>query len=123
MGERWIPEAEDLKPVGSHGPMSGRGGPRATLHCTVSTPGSFNAMHRVLTSKKSEPHLLYDPATDRLGQYFPLDRRARALMTGHNDVGTVNIQIEVCASTDDWTARSDWRPGKNFRAMIRAIRS
>ena len=127
MGEIWIPEAEDLKAIGTSGTMTGKGGPRATLHCTVSAPGSFDAMHRVLTGKASEPHLLYDPKTDRLGQYFALNRSARALMgspavnPSHNKVGTVNIQIEVCAFPDDWT--KGWTPGPNFAAMLRAIRS
>jgi hypothetical protein len=127
MGERWIKEAVDLAPVGTAGTMSGVGGPRATLHCTVSQPGSFDAMVRVLRDKKSEPHLVYDPKTDRLGQFFPLDKSGRALARGsalpysHNKVGTVNIQIEVCAMPVDWTA--DWKPGPNFRAMIRAVRS
>lgn len=128
MGEVWIKEAEDLNPSGGSGTMSGQGGPRVTLHCTVSNPGSFNAMHDVLTSKKAEPHLLYDYKTDRLGQYFALDKSARALMSGshsvsHNKMGTVNIQIEVCAQPVDWTADDDWHPGPNFRAMLRAIRS
>jgi hypothetical protein len=128
MGEVWIPEAEDLNPSGSSGTMSGQGGPRATLHCTVSNPGSFNAMHDVLTDKQAEPHLLYDYKTDRLGQYFPMNKSARALMSGshsvsHNKMGSVNIQVEVCAQPVDWTADDDWHPGPNFRAMIRAVRS
>jgi hypothetical protein len=128
MGEVWIPEAEDLNPAGSSGTMSGQGGPRCTLHCTVSNPGSFNAMHDVLTDKQAEPHLLYDYKSDRLGQYFPLNKSARALMSGshsisHNKMGTVNIQIEVCAQPVDWTADDDWHPGPNFRAMVRAVRS
>jgi hypothetical protein len=128
MGEVWIPEAEDLNPSGSSGTMSGQGGPRCTLHCTVSNPGSFNAMHDVLTDKQAEPHLLYDYKTDRLGQYFPLNKSARALMSGshsvsHNKMGSVNIQVEVCAQPVDWTADDDWHPGPNFRAMMRAIRS
>jgi len=128
MGEVWIAEAEDLNPSGSSGTMSGQGGPRATLHCTVSNPGSFDAMDDVLTSKSSESHLLYDYKTDRLGQYFPLNKSARALVSGshsvsHNKMGTVNIQIEVCAQPVDWTADDDWHPGPNFRAMIRAVRS
>jgi len=128
VGEVWIPEAEDLTPVGTHNAMSGVGGPRATLHCTVSNPGSFDAMVRVLRLKSSESHLLYDPKTDRLGQFFPLNRAARALARGtlaysHNRVGSINIQIEVCAMPVDWTAGPDWNPGPNFRAMLRAIRS
>jgi hypothetical protein len=128
MGEVWIAEAEDLDPSGSSGTMSGQGGPRATLHCTVSNPGSFNAMVDVLTGNQAESHLLYDYKTDRLGQFFPLDKSARALMSGshsvsHNKMGSVNIQIEVCAQPVDWTADDDWHPGPNFRAMMRAIRS
>lgn len=129
MGTRWIPEAEDLKPVGGHNPMSGVGGPRATLHCTVSGTHQFNDMHRVLIHKRAEPHLLYSFRDDRLGQYFPLDRAARSLGRSYgmaysnNRVGSVNIQVEVVGTVDDWTARSDWNPGPNFRAMMRAIRS
>jgi hypothetical protein len=128
MGEVWIKEAEDLNPSGSCGTMSGQGGPRCTLHCTVSNPGSFNAMDDVLTGNQAEPHLLYDYKSDRLGQYFPLDKSARALMSGshsvsHNKMGSVNIQVEVCAQPVDWTADDDWNPGPNFRAMVRAIRS
>jgi hypothetical protein len=128
VGEVWIKEAEDLTPVGSHNAMSGIGGPRATLHCTVSRPGSYDAMVKVLRDKRAESHLVYDPLTDRLGQFFPLDRAARALARGtldysHNRVGSINIQVEVCAMPVDWTAGDDWRPGPNFRAMIRAIRS
>ena len=129
--EIWIPEAEDLRAAGSSNTMYGTGGPRATLHCTVSRPTQFDDMHDVLIAKKAEPHLLYSFADDRLGQYFALDRSARALMgsdktpsgISHNRTGLVNIQVEVVGTTDDWSARDDWRPGPNFRAMLRAIRS
>lgn len=123
-GERWIAEAEDLKPAGAAGVMEG-GNPRVTLHVTVSKPGTFDAMHGVLTRNRSEPHLLYDPATDRLGQYFPLDTSARALQNDGtrrtNGHGTVNIQIEVCAMPTGFT--TGWKPGPNWMAMLRAIRS
>jgi hypothetical protein len=125
-GERWIAEAEDLKAAGTSGEMDG-GKPRVTVHVTVSKPGSFDGMHGVLTRAKAEPHVLYDPATDRLGQYFPLDRSARALRndaaTGRrtNGHGVVNIQIEVCAMPDGFT--NDWKPGPNWLALLRAIRS
>jgi hypothetical protein len=128
VGEVWIPEAERLTPAGHAGTMSGIGGPRATLHCTVSDPGSFDAMVGVLTRKAAEPHLVWDPLTDRLGQFFPLTSSARALVSGshavsHNKMGTVNIQVEVCARPVDWTAGATFRPGPRFRAMMRAIRS
>lgn len=126
MGERWIAEAEQLTPSGAPGTMSGVGPARAICHVTVSRPGSFDAMHRVLTDKQGEPHLLYDWATDRLGQYFPLDRSARALKRGARDVscnkvGTVCIQIEFCSMPDGFTRY--WTPGPNFRALMRAIAS
>lgn len=126
MGERWIAEAENLK-TGSHpGTMEG-GKPKVTWHVTVcpSGGGYFDAMHRVLVSKESEPHILYDPLTDRLGQYFPLDTSARALSNDGdrrtNGSGSVNIQIEVVAMPDDFTRY--WKPGPNYRALLRAIRS
>jgi len=125
MGERWIAEAEDLKAAGASGVMEG-GTPRVTLHVTVSKPGTFDAMHGVLTRAQAEPHILYDPATDRMGQYFPLDRSARALRNDGtrrtNGHGTVNIQVEVCALPVP--AFTDvWKPGPNWVALLRAIRS
>jgi hypothetical protein len=128
MGERWIKEAEDLRPNGSAGVMSrNHGGVKVTWHVTVSPSGGtwFDAMHRVLTNKKSEPHLLWDPLTDRLGQYFPLDTGGRALGNDGdrptNRDGTINIQIEVVGMPDGFTRY--WKPGPNYRAMMRAIRS
>jgi hypothetical protein len=132
VGEVWIEEAEDLKAAGTSGEMEG-GHPRVTWHVTVSPSGRsrggtqyFDVMHRVLTSKKSEPHVLYDPVTDRLGQYFPLNRSARALANDGarrtNGAGTVNIQIEVVGDTSPVFTKY-WTPGPNFRALMRAIRS
>lgn len=128
MSERWIKEAEDLRPAGSPGVMTrNHRGVKVTWHVTVSPSGGtwFDAMHRVLTSKKSEPHILWDPLTDRLGQYFPLDAGARALANDGarptNRDGAINIQIEVVGNPDGFTRY--WRPGPNYRALMRAIRS
>lgn len=128
MPERWIKEAEDLKSNGQSGTMSrNHSGVKVTWHVTVSPSGGsmFNAMHGVLTRNKSEPHILYDPLTDRLGQYFPLDRSARALANDGNRPtnrdGKINIQIEVVARPDGFT--NYWKPGPNYKALMRAIRS
>lgn len=128
MSERWIKEAEDLRPAGSAGVMTrNHSGVKVTWHVTVSPSGGsmFNAMHGVLTRNKSEPHLLWDPLTDRLGQYFPLDTGGRALGNDGNRPtnrdGKINIQIEVVAMPDGFTRY--WKPGPNYRAMMRAIRS
>lgn len=133
-GTLWIPEAEDLRASGSSGDMDGIGGPRATAHVTVSNPGSFSAMHGVLTSKQAEPHVLYDMSGDRLGQYFALNRSARALMGGsgtptgisHNKRGLVNIQVEICwdPTDGDLTLHDLWqRPRPKWEAFLRAVRS
>lgn len=123
----WTPEAETLKAVGTSGTMTGIGGAKCIVHVTVSPSGGnmFDAMHRVLTSKQAEPHYLYDPVTDRLGQYFPLDRSSRSLRTGAGPVscnknGTRVIQIEVVADVVP-VFTSYWNPGPNFRAMMRDI--
>ncbi len=121
-------EAEDLSPRGSSGTLAG-GTAKAVLHVTVSPSGGdwFSAMHQTLTGKPAEPHYLYDPVTDRLGQYFPLDRGARSLRPGvgahsANKFGSRVIQVEVVAQADDPFTKH-WRPGPNFRAMMRDIRA
>ena len=83
-------------------------------------------MIRVLNNKSAEPHVLYDPVTDRLGQFMPLNVSGRALKndgtTRTNRVGKVCIQIEVIArSAKPFTGY--WKPGKNFRAFMAALRS
>jgi hypothetical protein len=124
----WTKEAEALRAQGSPGTMAG-GTAKAVLHVTVSPSGGdfFTKMHNVLTSAESEPHYLYDPVTDRLGQYFPLSQSARGLRTGAgrvscNKFGSCVIQVEVVADADDPFTRH-WRPGPNFRAMMRDIRA
>lgn len=126
--ERWIKEAEDLKSNGQSGTMSrNHSGVKVTWHVTVSPSGGhwFDSMHRTLTNKRAEPHILYDPLTDRLGQYFPFDRSARALANDGdrptNRDGKINIQIEVVAQPDGFT--DYWKPGPNYKALMRAIRS
>src|SRR4051812_18401172 len=125
MGTVWIPEAEQLHPVGSAGTMLG-GPARVVWHTTEAPSGKtaagrdyFDVMDRVLTGKQAEPHILYDPLTDRLGQYFPLNKSSRALRndaasgTSTNKTGTACIQIEVVAyASKPFTGY--WKPGPNF---------
>ncbi|MGW7270805.1 peptidoglycan-binding protein [Streptomyces sp. NPDC054864] len=101
---------------------------RAVWHSTESGNGdaSFKAVADYLVRIGAEPHFLYDPVTDRLAQFGPLTSSARALKndgsTRTNRTGKVCIQIEVMArAAKPFT--SYWKPGKNFRAMMRAIRS
>ncbi|MFJ9213006.1 LysM peptidoglycan-binding domain-containing protein [Streptomyces sp. NPDC102264] len=87
---------------------------------------SFNAVGKYLTNVSSEPHILYDPSTDRLGQYGPLNQSARALKNDGslrtNRTGRVCIQIEVLGRAAQPFTKT-WKPGPNFRALMRAIRS
>ncbi|MFE5828732.1 peptidoglycan-binding protein [Streptomyces sp. NPDC056508] len=129
MGEIWIKEAERLGDGDIGGAMDSPSAPgRAVWHTTESGAGdaSFDAVAKYLITHASEPHILYDPTTDRLGQYGPLNESARALRndgaTRTNRTGRVCIQIEVLAkASKPFTAY--WKPGKNFAALMRAIRS
>jgi hypothetical protein len=129
MGEIWIPEAERLGSGSIGGTMdTPNAPPRVVWHTTESGAGNtaFTNVGAYLTSAASEPHILYDPTTDRLGQYGPLNQSARALRNAGtvrtNRTGKVCIQIEVLAKAG--TAFTGyWKPGKNFRALLRAIRS
>ncbi|MFI9123874.1 peptidoglycan-binding protein [Streptomyces bikiniensis] len=129
MGEIWIKEAERLGDGDIGGPMDSPSAPgRAVWHTTESGAGdaSFDAVARYLIAHASEPHILYDPTTDRLGQYGPLNESARALRndggTRTNRTGKVCIQIEVLAKASK-PFTSYWKPGPNFCALMRAIRS
>ena len=129
MGTLWIPGAEKLKVSSPGGTITSTAPPRVVWHTTEAPPGTDNvwgAMIRVLNSKGAEPQVLYDPVTDRLGQFMPLNLSGRALKndgaTRTNRVGRACIQIEVIAySSKPFTAY--WKPGKNFKALMAAIRS
>jgi LysM domain-containing protein len=102
--------------------------PRAVWHTTESATGhtAFNAVARYVRRRRVEPHFLYDPTTDRLAQFGPLNQSARALAhdgkTRTNRTGRVCIQVEVLGHARDPFTRH-WRPGANFHAMMGAIRS
>ncbi|MFF5778184.1 hypothetical protein ACFY7Y_14685 [Streptomyces virginiae] len=129
MGEIWIPEAERLGSGSIGGAMdTPNAPPRVVWHTTESGAGdaAFTNVGAYLSSAASEPHILYDPTTDRLGQYGPLNQSARALRNAGtvrtNRTGRVCIQIEVLAKAST-PFTGYWKPGKNFRALLRAIRS
>jgi hypothetical protein len=129
MGEIWIKEAERLGDGSIGGAMDTPSAPgRVVWHTTESGTGdaSFAAVGKYLITVASEPHILYDPTTDRLGQYGPLNESARALKndgsTRTNRTGKVCVQIEVLGrAARPFT--STWSPGPNFVALMRAIRS
>jgi hypothetical protein len=129
MGTIWIPGAERLGDGSIGGAMDTPDKkPRVTWHTTESGAGdaAFNAVAGYLIAEQYEPHILYDPTTDRLGQFGPLNESARALQNWGavrtNRTGKVNIQIEVLARAGT-PFTGYWKPGKNFRALMAAIRS
>ncbi|MEO3974379.1 peptidoglycan-binding protein LysM [Streptomyces sp. CAU 1734] len=129
MGEIWIKEAERLGDGSIGGSMDSPKTPgRAVWHSTESGHGdaSFKNVAAYLIKIGAEPHILYDPTTDRLGQFGPLNESARALrndgLTRTNRTGRVCIQVEVLArAARPFTGY--WAPGPNFRSLMRAIRS
>ncbi|MFJ2114467.1 peptidoglycan-binding protein [Streptomyces sp. NPDC087850] len=129
MGTRWISGAERLGDGSIGGDMDTPGlPPRVVWHSTESGNGNaaFNAVRDYLINIGNEPHILYDPVTDRLGQYGPLDKSARALRNDGsnrtNRTGRTCIQIEVLARAKS-PFTDYWQPGPNYRALMAAIRS
>ncbi|MGW0087857.1 LysM peptidoglycan-binding domain-containing protein [Streptomyces sp. NPDC003328] len=129
MSTIWIPGAERLGDGSIGGAMDKPDAPaRAVWHTTESGAGdaAFKSVGKYLSDEAFEPHILYDPTTDRLGQYGPLNQSARALQndgsTRTNRVGKVCIQIEVLGRASK-PFTEYWKPGKNFKALMAALRS
>lgn len=129
MSTNWIPGAQRLGDGSIGGAMDKPNAPgRVVWHTTESGDGdaSFDSVARYLIQIGAEPHILYDPSTDRIGQFGPLNESARALKndgaTRTNRVGKVCIQIEVLARAGK-PFTGYWKPGPNFRALMAAIRS
>lgn len=129
MAEIWIKEAEKLGDGTIGGAMdTPTAPPRVVWHTTESGHGNaaFKNVGDYLIRIGAEPHILYDPTTDRIGQFGPLDKSARALrndgLTRTNRTGRACIQIEVLAKASK-PFTEYWKPGPNFKALMRAIRS
>lgn len=131
MPNLWTPEAEDLSPANPSGTLQG-GGRKCVAHVTVGPagrPSSWTGAIYALRLNGGEPHYLYDPVTDRLGQFYPLNVSARTVKRGWppsdprscNKAGGRVIQIEFVAMPDGFTRY--WKPGPKFRAMMRDIRA
>jgi hypothetical protein len=123
-GPKFTPGAEHLVPSSAGGSSIDfpDAGPHVIQHTTEAPSGGkfFDAMHQVLINKAAEPTHLCDPATDRLGQYFPAPETGRAVKNAGtkraNRVGTPCLQIEWVA----WASRPFtryWKPGPNVAAL------
>ncbi|MEU1908348.1 peptidoglycan-binding protein [Streptomyces hygroscopicus] len=104
--------------------------PRAVWHTTESPAGSsyFSSVGAYLMRVASEPQVIYDPVSDKLGQYGPLNRSARALRNDGsrrtNREGKVCIQVEVLGrASAPWTKGFDQAKKPNFRKLLAAMRA
>ncbi|MFD9443427.1 peptidoglycan-binding protein [Streptomyces sp. NPDC060001] len=139
---------EDLLPRGASGPayISGAvkfggqsiGGamdtpgnpPRVVWHTTESPAGGnyFASIAAYLIRVASEPQVIYDPVTDKLGQFGPLTKSGRALKNDGsrrtNREGKVCIQVEVLGrAANPWTKGFDPAAKPNFRKLLAAARA
>lgn len=126
----WVEDAIQLPPSAPGGTTSDfpDAGPHMVWHTTQSPAGAhngdpnywFKAMQKVLTNKSAESTLLYDPLTDRLGQFFPSSQTARALANDGskrtNRTGVPCLQIEVIGWAERPFTRT-WKPGPNFAKL------
>ncbi|BCK73996.1 hypothetical protein Srufu_079490 (plasmid) [Streptomyces libani subsp. rufus] len=105
-------------------------GPRFTWHTTESPAGSsyLTSIGAYLIRVGAEPQVIYDPVTDRLGQFGPLNQSGRALRNDGarrtNREGKVNIQVEVLGrAASPWTKGFDPADKPNFRKLLAAGRA
>ncbi|WP_338058819.1 peptidoglycan-binding protein [Streptomyces seoulensis] len=104
--------------------------PRAVWHTTESPAGDayFNSVALYLIRVASEPQVIYDPISDKLGQFGPLTQSARALQNDGsrrtNREGKVCIQVEVLGrAASPWTNGFDPAGKPNFRKLLAAMRA
>lgn len=104
MVDLWLPGAE-RRSEGNGGSMSG-GPPRAVWHITWDQLGpggkmpGFDAIMNYLRNVDYCPHLMWDPWTGRVVQFYPADKSARALANSAGGVetnreGRYCVQVEV----------------------------
>lgn len=120
--------------VGNAGSMEG-GPARATWH-TTSNPNNWDFSDHVgyFTGGGAgvAPHLLWDPFTGEIAQFFPADSRALALRNAGevrtNRTGKYNIQIEVVFTKGETVAGKTYNsvaetPRKNLDKIVDWLRS
>jgi LysM repeat protein len=104
--------------------------PRAVWHTTESPAGAsyFTSVAAYLIRVASEPQVIYDPVSDKLGQFGPLTQSARALQNDGsrrtNREGKVCIQVEVLGEAKSpWTKGFDPAAKPNYRKLIVGMRA
>lgn len=100
MVDLWLPGASKHD-LGNHGAMDG-GPARATWHITSNANDhTFTNEYGWFTGGGADvaPHILWDPFTGQIAQFFPADSRSLSLQNDGavrtNRTGKYNIQIEI----------------------------
>ncbi|WP_248511286.1 peptidoglycan-binding protein LysM [Streptomyces sp. D2-8] len=130
-GTLWIGQAIRCGDGVIGGPMDTPGNPPRVVHHTTESPAGgkyLEAVTSYLIKVSAEPHLIYCPVTDRVGQFGPLHHSARALRNDGsrrtNREGRVCIQIEVLGrAATPWTAGWNPRDKAGWQQILTAIRS
>ncbi|MER7901623.1 peptidoglycan-binding protein LysM [Streptomyces sp. NPDC096046] len=130
-GTLWIGQAIRYGDGVIGGPMDTPGNPPRVVHHTTESPAGgkyLEAVASYLIKVAAEPHLIYCPVTDRVGQFGPLHHSARALRNDGsrrtNREGRVCIQIEVLGrAATPWTTEWDPRDKPGWQRILTAIRS
>ncbi|MFI6979303.1 peptidoglycan-binding protein [Embleya sp. NPDC050154] len=130
-GPTWISGAERLGDGSIGGAMDSPNLPPRCVQHTVEAPagrGWFLSMASYLISAGVEPQILYDPDSDSLGQFGPLNQSGRALRNAGsvrtNRTGKVCVQWEVCGrAAKPWTAGFDPSAKPNFLRAVAAMRA
>lgn len=104
--------------------------PRVVWHTTESPAGAsyFTSVAAYLMRVASEPQVIYDPVSDKIGQFGPLIQSGRALKNDGtrrtNREGKVCIQVEVLGrAASPWTTGFDPAQKPNYRKLIAAART
>ena len=104
--------------------------PRVVWHTTESPAGAsyFTSVAAYLIRVASEPQVIYDPVSDKIGQFGPLTQSARALQNDGtrrtNREGRVCVQVEVLGyASKPWTKGFDPAAKPNFQRLLAAGRA
>ncbi|MEV6165806.1 peptidoglycan-binding protein [Streptomyces sp. NPDC052052] len=104
--------------------------PRAVWHTTESPAGAdyFTSIAAYLIRVGAEPQVIYDPVSDRIGQFGPLNLSGRALKNDGsrrtNREGKACIQVEVLGrAASPWTKSFDPADKPNYRKLLAAMRA
>jgi hypothetical protein len=120
--------------LGNHGAMDG-GPARATWHSTSNTRDhTFTNEYGWFTGGGADvaPHILWDPFTGQIAQFFPADSRSLSLQNDGavrtNRTGKYNIQIEVVFTAGETVNGKVYKtiaetPRKNLDLIVNWLRS